>query len=982
MPRGGSIKIRLMIWGLALLGAALVLNTIAGSLYTRRQMQRAATALQLEMASLIARHVQAFIQRKVERLSDAGVAMSLYSPGGEEQKLLARLLLKDDQSFTELSVLDDRGRELIKYSERELYLGADLKDRSQSEKFLIAARGENYVGPVYTSNRAEPYVALAVPIRAGPHRIVGVLTAEAHLKFLWEVIGQSRFGLGGYAYIVDGSGNLIAHQDPSLVLKKVNLKHLAKVSQFMSRPAADGAPAQKGDGIDGAPVLSTFAPVADLGWAVIVEEPVVAALADARTMERYAALLLGLGLVVGAIVIAWVSNRITRPIRELRQGVAIVRGGNLQHRTHIRTGDEIEELAGEFNEMAKALEVSYSTLEQKVQQRTQEVSALYEVTSKVNRSLDLKVILDAVIGKVTEIFAFECTRVFLFNDQTDTLELRASFEIDPEHWTGTRVFKRGEGVVGRVAECGEPMIFEDVAEDPRYAALSATKVTQKARLRFFAVFPIKTQSRVFGVVLFNGRAPRKLTEDESRLLVSMSEQLGVAVERANLFAQSQTRAEHLAVLNMIGAAVTRSLNLEAVLGDAIERTRTTLAFDAAWIYMADPATRELHLKASSGLPDDLAQSMARRSSSAGISGRIFATGEPLVFDDFQDDPRYQQWSSRSTVRALGFRSSVGFPIAANEKTIGVLHLANKAPRRYPPDELRLIESIAQEIGVAAENARLFEQVNQKTTELAKINRDLEQANRAKTEFISAMSHELRTPLNVIMGNAELNHEGFFGGVNAEQKKSMMQIYHHSQFLLKLVNDVLTLSRLDAQKMTLELSTVDVDEIITHVQSQAEHLRRRNPLEVRWDVERDLPPMVTDATKLEEILQNLIGNAFKFTPRGRIDVRVRRVRDQDRIEFSVADTGIGIEAVDIERIFGAFEQIKEAHTGDFNGVGLGLNIVRRYLDLMKGEIRVESRPGEGTQFTFTVPRSLSTPAGGDAKAEPASLTTTACEEFAE
>ncbi|HWP23089.1 MAG TPA: HAMP domain-containing sensor histidine kinase, partial [Candidatus Binatia bacterium] len=261
---------------------------------------------------------------------------------------------------------------------------------------------------------------------------------------------------------------------------------------------------------------------------------------------------------------------------------------------------------------------------------------------------------------------------------------------------------------------------------------------------------------------------------------------------------------------------------------------------------------------------------------------------------------------------------------------------------------------------------LFEEVKEKTAELAKINQELQRANRAKTEFISAMSHELRTPLNVIMGNAELNHDGFFGEVNAEQKKSMMQIYHHAQFLLKMVNDVLALSRLDAQKMILELTEVDIDELIDHVQSQAEHLRRRHPLEVRWAVEPDLPPMITDATKLEEILQNLIGNAFKFTPRGRIEVRARRLRERDRIEFSVADTGIGIEAGDLERIFGAFEQIREAHTGDFNGVGLGLNIVKKYLDLMNGEIRVESRPGEGSTFTFTVPRLLSAPPAGESK----------------
>jgi signal transduction histidine kinase len=156
---------------------------------------------------------------------------------------------------------------------------------------------------------------------------------------------------------------------------------------------------------------------------------------------------------------------------------------------------------------------------------------------------------------------------------------------------------------------------------------------------------------------------------------------------------------------------------------------------------------------------------------------------------------------------------------------------------------------------------------------------------------------------------------------------------------------------------MDLATVDIDEVIAHVKSQADQLNRLNRLQVFWDIEQDLPTIVTDVTKLEEILQNLIGNAFKFTPRGRIEVRVRNIQELNRIEFSIADTGIGIEEHDVERIFRAFEQIREAHTGDFNGVGLGLNIVKRYLDLMHGDIRVESQPGEGSTFTFSVPHSI-------------------------
>src|SRR6185503_15325673 len=132
------------------------------------------------------------------------------------------------------------------------------------------------------------------------------------------------------------------------------------------------------------------------------------------------------------------------------------------------------------------------------------------------------------------------------------------------------------------------------------------------------------------------------------------------------------------------------------------------------------------------------------------------------------------------------------------------------------------------------------------------------------------------------------------------------------------------------------------------------LSRNGRVQVLWNVEPSLPPLTTDALKLEEILQNLIGNAYKFTPAGKIEIGVKNLKNEKRLEFAVADTGRGIEEKDLDKIFEEFHQLKEAHTGNFDGFGLGLNIVKKYIDIMQGDIGVESRPGIGTTFTFTLP----------------------------
>ncbi|MBI2087372.1 MAG: GAF domain-containing protein [Deltaproteobacteria bacterium] len=784
--KSGSIRRRLLTWGLTLFGLALIISTLAGSLYTRRLIKKEAAGLQKEIALRVAEEIEDFVRRKVDRLSDLAASASLDEMGSETQRLLALLLLKNDQAYTEVSILDDKGMEVVKVSERRVYLPAEFSDQSGSDKFAKAMKGESYISPVYTSDRAEPYITVAVPLKITPRTVVGVVTAEANLKSLWEVIGEIAFGRAGYAYLVDGQGNLIAHRDPSLVLKRTSLAHIHAVQEFLRHPSGtDSSPAQEGRGIINKPVLSTFVPVSGLGWAVILEEPVHVALAEVRRLERYAVLLLAAVLLMGAAAIVWASDRITKPIRELHRGAEIIAAGDLDYRAQIRTGDEIEELGEQFNRMAMKLKTSYATLEQRVESRTRELSALYDVTATASQSLEAEQVLQQVIKKIIEIFGFDTTRIFLFDDRRESLDLRASFETDPEFWMQVRHFVRGQGFIGRVAESGAAVVIENVWTDPRYQQISHTKATQRAGLSFLSAFPIKAREKTLGTMLCQGREPRHLAPEDVRLLTSMAEQIGVAIQNANLFGE----------------------------------------------------------------------------------------------------------------------------------------------------------------------------VKQKTAELERANQELIELSRAKSEFMAAMSHELRTPLNVIIGNADLIRDRFFGEITPKQRDSLEKILRYSQMLLKLINDVLAMTRLEAKKMSMDVSTFHLEDVVDHVQTFAEQLNYNHNLKMLWEVEKNLPPITTDALKLEEILQNLIGNAFKFTLQGTIEVRVRDLPGKGRVEFSVADTGIGIEREGLDKIFDEFYQQKDAHTGSHSGVGLGLSIVKKYLEMMQGEIRVESEPQKGSTFTFTFPYAI-------------------------
>ncbi|MGH7929817.1 MAG: cache domain-containing protein, partial [Candidatus Binatia bacterium] len=199
----GGIRNRLIVWALGLFGVALGVNTIAGTIYTRRQIEHSTAALQTEIATLTARHIETYISRKIERLDDAASAMALHPLGGDEQRLLAQVVLKNDRSFSELFVLDEAGRERLKVSERKVYLPADLGDQSESPFYRSAIQGRRYISPVYTSDRAEPYVVLGVPLKTAPETAAGVLVAKANLKFLWDVVREKKFGRAGYVYLVN-----------------------------------------------------------------------------------------------------------------------------------------------------------------------------------------------------------------------------------------------------------------------------------------------------------------------------------------------------------------------------------------------------------------------------------------------------------------------------------------------------------------------------------------------------------------------------------------------------------------------------------------------------------------------------------------------------------------------------------------------------------------------------------------------------------
>lgn len=380
-----------------LLGVSALLVSEATELYfTNRETRAALSALQREKALGAALRIEQFV-KDIER--QIGWTLLPQAGGGDplEQRYVELLkLLRQVPAITQASWVDARGREQVRVSRLDLdRIGAGI-DRSEDPAFRGARPGHTWFGPVDFLKETEPYMTLAV---APERRSEGVTLAAVNLKLIWDLVSRIRIGTTGYAYVVDRSGRLLSHPDIGLVLKKTELSGLPQVQAALgggtgSGGAASGGPdavagsPEPGMGRDpqGRPVLAASAPIPELGWVVLIEQPLA---------EAYAPLYAAIGrtavLALGAVALAVLASlalarRVILPIRALREGAARIGAGALDHRIQVKTGDELQALAEEFNHMAARLAESYAGLELKVAERTRELERANQARSRLLRA--------------------------------------------------------------------------------------------------------------------------------------------------------------------------------------------------------------------------------------------------------------------------------------------------------------------------------------------------------------------------------------------------------------------------------------------------------------------------------------------------------------------------------------------------------------------------------------------------------------------
>jgi signal transduction histidine kinase len=393
----GSLLHKYVFYVVALVGVALISSGAVGLYFTYQENKSALLGLQREKAAAAASRIDAYVQEIEHQLG--WMRLPQMGTSNVQQRRLDYLrLLRLVPAITDVAYLDRTGRERLRVSRLGMDFLGEGADFSRDPRFSVPAAGRTYFSPVYFRKETEPYMTIAI---AGGGESGGIVAAEVNLKFIWDVISRIEIGKRGLAYVVDSRGQLVAHPDISLVLRKTDLSGLSQV-----RAALEAQPGEDADAVTisrdrlAGEVLSAHAGIRPLGWQVFVEQPLGEAFAPLYALIGRTGLLLVAGLALAVAVGLVVARRMVTPIQAIRAGAAQIAAGRLDERIDVRTGDELEALAGEFNEMAKQLRESYAGLERKVEARTRELEVANRHKSEflANVSHELRTPLNAIIG--------------------------------------------------------------------------------------------------------------------------------------------------------------------------------------------------------------------------------------------------------------------------------------------------------------------------------------------------------------------------------------------------------------------------------------------------------------------------------------------------------------------------------------------------------------------------------------------------------
>lgn len=566
-------------------------------------------------------------------------------------------------------------------------------------------------------------------------------------------------------------------------------------------------------------------------------------------------------------------------------------------------------------------------LGRELETRNRQLLALNAIAGSISTSLDLQEVLRVAAAQLRELLGADMILVYLRDQGGSGLQLAYHDGLREGMDEAVASLPTEGSATGAVVNDRRPIyITESLLDDPR-VTVQGRAVLQRLGINSLGAIPLQSKDRVLGALDVAFRTPHEFSTQEQQLLLLIGNQIGPAIENAQLYAEVQAQVQRVTVLYELGRRLTGLVDTIAVLNGVHGEAARAVPFGVFTCYRPGPDAGQLVPLLSRGR-DGAPLDQEELTTAAGSALHRLAAGEHLLLRD-------------DLLEGVQGRSHLGIPLRRDEHVDAILLFSHPDPGAFSATHLRLVESIGNLTEIALEKARLYEDTVSKS-------REIEERNKELDDFTYVVSHDLKEPLISIEGYSKILLNDYRDRVDEEGREYLGSVVQSTKRMKSLIDDLLTMSRLG--RVTDDLQPVAVGQVLEEILGELRFTLSQRGVEVT--VPPGLPEVRYNATQLAMVFRNLITNALKFNDKPAPRIIIGWVREGDHHLFSVADNGIGIEREYFEKIFMIFQRLHRSE--QYRGTGAGLTIVRKIVEKHRGRIWVDSEVGQGTTFTFTIP----------------------------
>ncbi len=904
-PRMNSLLAKIILW--SFVPTAIILGAVALLNYTAYQQVTEDLVVQrnAELSRLSANQLTVELEKYARTLTaESRVAALAAEDTTLQQAALARAQNRVAVFDGGVVLLNTRGTVTASYPQRLELQGEDWSGQLFFRDMLhFPTTVVSNIVPL--GPEGQDVVVVGVPVIGAMGEFNGALLGMFRLdatsiSALYGDIVKLRIEASCCAVITDGTGRAIYHTN----LDRIGEDFAAYT--VVQRALIGEVGAVRTREFDSEDSVVSFAPVPGTAWVVITQETWAGLFAASEGYRSYLLALLAMGVLVPGLMVYVGARRLTKPVGDLIQAAQDVAAGNFTQTIKADTGDEIEQLAEQFNTMSARLQESYSLLERRVLERTRELTTLNAIAGIVSRSLNLEEVLAGALQKTLEAENLEAGGIYLLQEDSGRLALVATQGLSDEVAAAIEELDLNGRYYREAVETGRLVVIGDIAtvSHPRYSAV------QRAGFNGAVMVALASRGTPLGALFLLTRHERYFTLQESDLLVSIARQIAVAAENARLFRAEQRRADQFRFISEVGRQIVSILDTDELLTEIVNLVHGTFGYYLITVGMIEDGM----LVFRAGRRDDWPGQFCPAPlpvGGQGITAWVAAHGETLLVPDVSADSRYLYWPDAPDTRA-----ELVIPFTTKGGVIGVLNLESSRLDAFDTSDVTVLESIVRQAAIAIENARLFEQAQQLAViqERQRLARDLHDSVTQALYGVTLYAEATARQLSV-------------------DRPDLPRAVDHLQELQATAQEALREMRLLIYELRPSV-LADVG-LAAALQMRLESVETRSGLQVNYTVENEpiqLPQRVESG--LYRIAQEVLNNVLKHAAAQSITVSLCRA--EEAVILEIMDDGAG------------FDMAAAREQG-----GLGLAGMQERAAEINGRLTIDSKPGQGTRVRIEV-----------------------------